>query len=67
MPKASFELNTNAQLLVGAAAVAAFAIGVRYYHYQQYETVEFGNRTKGWWDWIVGESKETLDESKDMD
>ena len=52
---------------MGAAAVAAFAIGVRYYHHQQYETVEFGHRTKGWWEWIVGESKETLDESKDMD
>lgn len=67
MPKASFELQTKTQLLLGVAAVAAFAAGVRYYHYQQYETVEFGHRTKGWWDWIVGESKETLDESKTMD
>ena len=47
MPKASFELQTKTQLLLGVAAVAAFAAGVRYYHYQQYETVEFGHRTKG--------------------
>jgi hypothetical protein len=65
MPKASFELNTNTQLFMGAAAVAAAAL-VRYYHYQQYETVEFGHHTKGWWQWVVGESKETLDESKRM-
>ena len=67
MPKASFELTNTKQLLVGATAVAAFALGVRYYYYQQYETVQFGHRTNGWWEWIVGESKETLDESKDMD
>ena len=63
----TFELKASAQMVVGAAAVAAVALAAQhYYHYYHYEKVQFGKRTKGWWDWVVGESTGALNDSKDM-